>query len=140
MTAACRPHVQAGRDYWTSDVEADQQRAKAICRTECELREACLRTALADDEPFVRGGTTLAERRGFALIEPTPARIRQRVRGLAEHGSHARYQTCTDGDDGRACRDCLRGHAAYIAERRSCSVTRPATLVVDQLNLFEESA
>jgi hypothetical protein len=119
MTAvpACRPHVQAGRDYWTSDVEADQQRAKAICRAECELREACLRTALADDEPFVRGGTTEAERRGFTLIEPTEARIRQRVRGLAGCGTHAAYVR------GCHCDACRKAHARYVSERRDVAVT-----------------
>jgi len=134
MAADCTLHVLAGHEWWFSDVPAEQELAKATCAG-CDVRGACLRAALDGDErEGIWGGLSAAERaEPFALIEPTPARIRQRVQGLAAHGTHARYQTCTDGDAGRACRDCLAANARHAAEwRETRAVTGDARVDEDQ--------
>lgn len=141
--ALCRPHLAAGRDWWTSSDPDEQEAARWICLTgdrsgPCPLLTSCLERALAEGDVWnVCGGTTaeerldMAEQRGF--LKPV-------VRGSADHGENARYIS------GCRCPDCTAGHSSYVREWRANrrwagADTHPTNLVVvEQLTLFEESA
>ena len=142
MTAAplCTAHVAAGRDYWTSSDPAEREAARWICRTgasgrPCPLFAFCANRTPADDDVTVRAGVDADERRGPVMVNP-PARLRARVRGLADHGHRSRYVS------GCRCVPCTAANTAYQANhRREPVVTAAPTLVVvDQLNLFGATA
>lgn len=104
MTAAprCATHPEREWLWFSTDPDA-QDYAKAICNR-CPVQAWCLEQAPADDGWTIRAGLTPAERQA---LRPK-ARIRQRVRGLAEHKTNARYVS------GCRCRDCQSAHARYV--------------------------
>lgn len=127
MTAACADYVAAGMDPWFAGGIVADEIAAGICAG-CSTRASCLSGAIERGEKAgVWGGSVFDEAAApFALIEPTPARIRQRVRGLADHGHRSRYVA------GCRCAPCTAANTRYVASRpRKPVVTRGEIVDVD---------
>lgn len=75
--AACRG--SSDPDLWFAEDSAGIERAQTFCRSQCIVREECLRAALREERvpgnhPFgVRGGVTAAQR----------LKLRRRTRAIA---------------------------------------------------------
>ncbi|MEE6280201.1 WhiB family transcriptional regulator [Georgenia sp. MJ170] len=76
-TAPCQEATDA--DLWFAEQQSDVEHAKSLCRR-CPVREACLRGAIAREEPwgvwggevFV-GGEVVATKRGRGRPRKNPA-------------------------------------------------------------------
>lgn len=109
--AAC---ASVGGDVWYPEKGESTRQAKAVCMG-CEVREACLQSALDRDEHFgVWGGYSERERRKLKRGEKVPLmKIREpKIRPLPPVHDHT-CQLCGEGFQGH-------GHAKYCS--KECKV------------------
>ena len=117
-TPACRPHINAGNDYWFEPSDRAKGRgetrreqldrvttARAICR-DCPALDACREYALTHDETGIYAGMTEAER--AQLKRPQP---------VAPCGTLSAYQRHLRRRE-TPCRACRDAQNALQRERR----------------------
>lgn len=103
--AACRPHVDAGHDWWFGDAD-ERELAIRICQ-QCPVRDDCLDYAVGPGRLYgqaVAGG-----------LGPKQLSTEARRRGIVRHGTASGYT-----NDGCRCDDCRR----WMADAKAESIAR----------------
>jgi hypothetical protein len=104
--AACRPHVNAGHDWWFGDQD-ERDLAVKVCNG-CPVREHCLDYAVGPGRLYgqaVAGG-----------LGPGQLTHEARRRGLIRHGTSAGYRL-----DGCRCDHCRQWMSDAAADSREAA-------------------
>lgn len=119
-SAACAGMVTPDEDHWHPREDLSPKATalqyalgRRICAG-CPVRYDCavdaLRGAIAHG---MYGGLTPTDRRQLARRHGYPQP------GASQHGTYARYVSCTDGPDARPCEACREAKRRYMEDQRA---------------------